>query len=288
MRPISNPLIREFVYGGHLGALGAPSIAASAAILLGRTPTFALLLMAYLFTYGAYMLNRGSDITQDIISNPVRTHYLTGRGKYLTTISGICFAIGYVVAFNTNLVFFVALLLPLILALGYSIGSKKLIRVIGARRLKEKLLVKNVAISFGWSLIPILVGLYYQNVSFLLLSFGPFIFLRIMSNTVFFDLRDVKSDGESGVRTIPAVYGSSRAHTIMTIIDAASAAYVAVLALTDWFPIYSMLMIVLPVYAIIYRYFSKRQNADMEFLSDVVADGEDILWGPLMIIGEIL
>ncbi len=153
MLALSNPLTKELVYGGHMLALGTSSIAASSAMLLGRSPTCLLLLMAYLFSYGAYMLNRGSEVTQDSISNPGRTKYLSGRSKYLPIISAVSFGIGYVIAFFTNLTFFLALIVPLALALVYSIGSKKLTAVIGAKRLKDKLLVKNLAISFGWSLI---------------------------------------------------------------------------------------------------------------------------------------
>ena len=95
MLVLSNPVAKELVYGGHMLALGTASIAASSAILLGRSPTFLLLLMAYLFSYGAYMLNRGSEVTQDSISNPGRTNYLSGsqqisfdhiRGKFRNRI----------------------------------------------------------------------------------------------------------------------------------------------------------------------------------------------------------
>ena len=203
-------------------ALGTASIAAASAILLGRSPTFLLLLMAYLFSYGAYMLNRGSEVTQDSISNPGRTNYLSGRSKYLSLISAVSFGIGYVIAFFTNLIFFFALIVPLALALVYSIGSKKLTGLIGAKRLKDKLLVKNLAISFGWSLIPVLVGLYYKSLPLLLLSFVPFIFFRLMSNTIFFDVRDVKADGAYGVRTIPVVYGKALSYNIMNLFDGLS------------------------------------------------------------------
>ena len=84
------------------------------------------------------MLNRGSEVTQDSVSNPGRTNYLLGRSKYLSIISAVSFGIGYVIAFFTNLVFFFALIVPLVLALVYSIGSKKLTVLIGAKRLKDK------------------------------------------------------------------------------------------------------------------------------------------------------
>ena len=64
-------------------------------------------------------------------------------------------------AATVSLVFFVALLVPLALSLLYSVGSKRLIRFIGTQTFKQQLLLKNVSIALGWSLIPILVGFYF-------------------------------------------------------------------------------------------------------------------------------
>ncbi|MDG7001124.1 MAG: hypothetical protein JRN15_18675, partial [Nitrososphaerota archaeon] len=66
MSLLSNPILREIVYGGHMLSIGCASIAAATSILLGQTPTPELLVMAYLFSYGAYMLNRSSEIDQDM------------------------------------------------------------------------------------------------------------------------------------------------------------------------------------------------------------------------------
>jgi 4-hydroxybenzoate polyprenyltransferase len=283
-----NRVANELIYGGHFLALGTSSIAASSAILLGKSPTLPLLLMAYLFSYGAYMLNRGSEFDQDSVSNPSRTNYLQGRSKFLTVISAISFGLGYIIAFFSNLIFFAALLVPLALALAYSVGSKKMKGLIGATRLKEKLLVKNLAISFGWSLIPVLVGLYYKSLPLLLLSFGPFIFFRLMSNTIFFDVRDVKADSKYGVRTVPVVYGKTRAFSIMNAFDIASAIYVGILVLLAFFPLYTLIMCVLPLYSVVYRLASLRPKSNMDYLCDVVADGEYLLWGPVLFVGKIL
>ena len=126
MLVLSNPLAKEVVYGGHLLALGTSSIAASSAILLGRSPTFLLLVMAYLFSYGAYMLNRGSEVDprQHFQSSEDGLSY--GRSKYLTIISATSFGVGYVIAFFTNLIFFFALIVPLVLALVYSIWLEEI------------------------------------------------------------------------------------------------------------------------------------------------------------------
>ena len=283
-----NAFVREFVFGGHLLAFGTASIAASAAFLLGRAPTFLLLLMAYLFSFGAYMLNRGSEMSQDIVSNPLRTNFLYGRSRYLPAISAASFTIGYLIAASVNFVFLAALLLPLVLALVYTIGSKKLIGLMGARRLKDKLLTKNIAISFGWSLVPILVGLYYARVPFILIAFAPFIFFRLMSNTIFFDLRDVSADSEFGVKTVPVVFGETKSHQIMSLFDLASAFYVVALLLFHVFPIFSAVLLALPAYSLLYRWAARKPGANLSFLCDFVADGEFLFWGPLILFGKII
>src|SRR5208337_805378 len=119
-------LYRELVYGGHLLALGTASIAATAALVLGRTPTWDLLLMAYLFSYGAYMVNRLSDFDQDRVSHLDRTAYLEGRRRSLPAIVVVSFGAGYVLAFLRNLDLFAGLLVPVVLAVAYSVGSERM------------------------------------------------------------------------------------------------------------------------------------------------------------------
>jgi len=281
-------IYKELVMGGHMLAIGTASIAAVSAILLGGGLTFVLLLMAYLFSYGAYMINRGSEIEEDAISNPGRTGYLAGRRRYLPLIAGACFGIGYLLAALTNLIFLIALLIPLFLSLLYSVGSKRLVSVLGVRRLKEKLLVKNVSISFGWSLIPLLVGLYYQNFSLPLLLLVPFIFQRLMVNTLLFDIRDLEGDRANGIRTLPIALGKKPAFQVMGAIDLVSAAYLVGLLISGSFPLYSLVLILLPAYSLINRWVASKGWANMNFLCDVVADGEYVLWGPLIYLGRIL
>ncbi len=279
---------KEIVLGGHLLALGTASMAYTSAILMGQLPTFDLLLMAYLFSYGAYTINRSAEMDQDMISNRGRTMYLQRRRKYLPSVVVACFALGYALAALRNLIFFLALLVPLLLSLLYSVGSKKFTPVIGAKKLKEKLLVKNIAISFGWSLIPILVGLYYQELTLILLLFAPFIFLRLMVNTIFFDVRDRDGDNKFGVRTLPTVYGTKKSFAVMAFADLLSAAYTIALIVLRIMPTYVSLALLLPIYSTAYRWLAGRPNANINVLCDTVADGEYVIWGPLIYLGRII
>jgi 4-hydroxybenzoate polyprenyltransferase len=279
-------IAREIVYGGHLLALGTVSIAAFCSFLINRTPTFTLLLLAYLFSYGAYTLDRSVEMEKDSLANPERTSYLRARKKLLPFIFGTCFAIGYLLAFFHSLQFFFGLLVPLLLSFLYSLGSKKLVRVLGAKRLKESLLVKNIVISLAWSLIPFLVGLYFGFLVPTLLLIGGFIFLRLLVNTIFFDARDVAGDAASGVRTIPVVYGTFASFRIMTLIDICSALYVSALVALRLLPIYSLVMIGFTLYSVLYRHAGLKDFSRLDVLCDVVGDGEYALWGAVLLVGK--
>lgn len=282
---IGRAVYDELVYGGHLLALGTASIASTAALVMGREPTVELALMAYLFTYGAYTINRVIEADQDRVSHPERTAYLDRRRRILPAIAVCCFGLGYILAYERNLYFLGALVLPLVLAVLYSVGSDKMKRITGTRRLKEGLLVKNVVISFGWSLIPFLVGLYYLAAPVSLFALAPFIFMRLMENTIFFDERDVKGDAQYGTRTIPSTFGEKTAGRVMLGFDVLSAVYIGAAAALSLLPSFALLLLVFPVYSVVYRHLANGSNANL--MRDLVADGEYILWMPVILLGKI-
>lgn len=287
MRPLQ-VVYRELVLGGHLLALGTASIAAAAAYLLGRPPTPVLLLMAYLFSFGAYMMNRSAEMDEDAVSHPERTGYLARRRKVLPWAVAGSFVLGYALAATVSWVFFLALLAPLALSVLYSVGSERMRRLIGARNLKSKLLLKNVTISFGWSLIPVLVGLYFGAFDAPLLLMAPFIFMRLMTNTIVFDIRDAEGDSRNGIKTVPTQLGVGRSFKVVGGVDALSAIYLISLLVLGLVPAFAVTLVALPIYSTVYRGLAMGGSTSLAFICDFVADAEYVLWGPLIYIGKVL
>jgi 4-hydroxybenzoate polyprenyltransferase len=277
---------KELVYGGHLLALGTSSMAATAAWVMGRTPTWDLLLMAYLFSFGGYSINRISDFSQDAVSHPDRTAYLKSRIGWLKGAVVACFALGYVLALFRNLVFFTGLLVPLLLAFAYSVGSERVKGRIGVSRLKEATLVKNLTVSFGWSLVPLLVGLYYLELPVAVFAFAPFIFLRLMVNTIFFDQRDVGADSSFGVKTLPVKLGIPGSTRVMDVLDLASGIYLAAVVAARLVPLFTGALLVFVPYSFAYRSYAG-SGKHRDSLRDLVADGEYVLWGVVTTIGHL-
>ncbi len=266
-------------------ALGTASAAAASAMLLGESVAPLLLVMAYLFSYGAYMMNRTAELGQDATSHPERTALMSKRRRYLPVITGGCFVLGYAFAVTVNLVLFAALLVPLALSVLYSVGSKRLVGVLGVSKLKDKLLVKNLVVSLGWSLIPVLVGFYYLRFALVLGFFSLLIFMRGIGSTMFFDVRDMEGDREQGIRTVPLAYGAGAAYRVASVLDIVCIAYVALAVALGGFPTFALLLIALPLYSLGYRALARRPGADLDFICDNVADAEDLFWGPLVYIG---
>jgi len=278
---------KELVYGGHLLALGTSSMAATAAWVMGSSPTWDLLLMAYLFSFGGYSINRISDFEQDAISHPDRTAYLKNRMSWLKGGAAACFGLGYFLAILRNLVFFSALLIPLLLAFAYSVGSKTMKAKTGVSRLKEVTLVKNVTVSFGWSLVPFLVGLYYLQLPAAVFALAPFIFLRLMINTIFFDQRDMAADASFGVRTLPVKMGIAGSARVMNVLDLASGAYLALVLLSGLLPVFAAGLLVFVPYSFAYRLYA-RSGKHKDSARDLVADGEYLLWGVVTALGRVI
>jgi 4-hydroxybenzoate polyprenyltransferase len=282
----ASQVYRELVYGGHLLALGTSSMAASAALVMGRAPTWDLLLMAYLFSLGAYSINRYADFAQDSISHPDRTAYLKGRLGGLRVLSAACFLVGYALALFRNLVFFAGLLVPLGLALAYSVSSKGMRDSLGVSRLKEASFMKNVTISFGWSLVPVLVGLYFVSIPLAIVALVPFIFLRLMVNTIFFDQRDVVADSAFGVTTLPISLGMAGSSRVMDLLDLASGVYLIGMVATGFVPLFAGALVVFVPYSFAYRAYA-RSGKHKDSVRDLAADGEYLLWGVVTYIGHL-
>ena len=266
-------------------AVGTASIAAASTVVMGVTATPLLLVMAYLFSYGAYMMNRSTEMDQDAVSHPDRTALLGARRRYLPMISGGCFLLGYGLAVTVNYVFFAALLVPLAFSLAYSVGSKRLVGVIGVSKLKDKLLVKNLFVSLGWALIPVMVGFYYLKVEQAILAIGVFIFLRLIVNTLIFDVRDAEGDRAAGIRTVPSVYGAAATYRAMAGVDALALVYLAAAVFFGLLPVTASVLGILPIYSLGYGALARRPKAKLSFICDVLVDGEYLIWGPLMYLG---
>lgn len=286
---ISQKIISELMHGGHMPALDTCSITFTTTLILGFIPTFDLLIAAYLFTYASYTLNRKREIKQDLLSSPKRTFHIQERAKYLNWIVFISYSISLFIAINRSIFFFELLLAPLIFSYLYNIGSKNFVPLIGVSRFKEKFLIKNIFVSASWGLVSFLTLVYFDGaISSTVFAVYFLIFIRVFINTVFSDIKDIKSDSSIGMITIPILLGTGRTRNLLLILNTISGFFVILAVSIGIFPPMMHFVNLITIYGYYYLLISYKSNADMNYLSEFVAEGEELVSVPLALLGKVI
>jgi len=201
-----NFIIAELIYNGHLQALGAAGIISISSLLFNVYPTPGLILASYLIFEIIYAFDRFKDIEVDAKTDKLRTLHLK---RYLNKIPLLISLMLLLLIFLTlhfaNLKTLITSLTILILGLLYPIYFKKLTQKIIA--------FKNFYVSAVHTFLIFYPAIYYSlqiSMSVNLLVFLTYIFLEAMVSQVLLDTKDIKSDKQQKMLTIPVIIGNKK------------------------------------------------------------------------------
>jgi len=269
---IVNSIWNEFVYGGHLLSFGAVSIVYTASILLDIRITWDFLLVVYLGTESVYLYNRFKEYKVDFLTNPERTEHIKKYVKYIPFIIFLMTfsAIVFVVYFNKISALTFGLLL-LIIGLLYSLFFKKI---------TEKIIAfKSFFISLMWSLLVLFLAIYYSApINLALFLFSVFVFLRFFVSVSFFDIKDIKTDKQEGLKTLAVVLKQSTLWQFLSIIAILAVLPLIIGVYLRILPISSLMLFLTIPYTFFYFKQLENKNISPYFLYNVIVDGEFIFW----------
>jgi len=269
---IVNSIWNEFVYGGHLLSFGAVSIVYTASILLDIRITWDFLLVVYLGTESVYLYNRFKEYKVDFLTNPERTEHIKKYVKYIPFIIFLMTfsAIVIVVYFNKISALTFGLLL-LIIGLLYSLFFKKI---------TEKIIAfKSFFISLMWSLLVLFLAIYYSApINLALFLFSVFVFLRFFVSVSFFDIKDIKTDKQEGLKTLAVVLKQSKLWQLLSIIAILAVLPLIIGVYLRVLPISSLMLFLTIPYTFFYFKQLENKNISPYFLYNVIVDGEFIFW----------
>ena len=240
-----------------------------------------LLMAAFVLTFAVYNLDKVIMQKEDVINDPDRLKFFMGRERTWIVISVVSLTLSVVLGATEGLGVLLTLLLPLAVYAGYSIGLPFM------PRLKEIPVVKNVVLVATWALVPTLLpnlsklGPVGEKGMLLSILVFYFIFTKIMVNSILFDLRDVKGDGESGVRTLPVVLGVKRVRRLLLLLNSTLFLWITVCWLLGSFSQYLPILAASTLYGFWYIHFFTREPGQKRILVDLLVDGE---WIPLALV----
>ncbi len=226
---------------------------------------FAVMYMVYTFAKTIHL-----DPLADAINDPQRTALLL-RWRWPLAISAtLLYALALVWGSERGVAFWC--LFPFLTALAYDL--KWLPAGLRYRRLKDIPGVKSAVVASTWAVttvwLPVVLSGTCPRGTWLLLVWS---FLIWFVNTVFFDLGDIPGDRLEGTQTLPLILGFRRCRQLLLAVSAVAAATLwwgqqvgLVTAWASWVNLVSL-------YTFAYVLAAQREDTDLGFLCDVIADG---------------
>jgi 4-hydroxybenzoate polyprenyltransferase len=230
-----------------------------------------LLLACFFLTLTTYNLNRLTDLDEDLINAPEKANYAKKHqtGILLTVLgSG-----GAALLFAS----FCDLFAVCVILIAIGLGCLYSVRIFGFR-LKDVFVVKNVTIA-GTSVIcaaflPLAVH-FSINMAISLVAY--FVFIKVLINTILFDVRDVEGDRLAGAETVPVLLGKQRTKGLLLGLNATLVPWVALSILQGFFYRYIAVLAASVVYGFWYIVRLCRDEGTTRKSVDLLVDGEWIL-----------
>jgi 4-hydroxybenzoate polyprenyltransferase len=247
-------------------------------ILHGMPLDTPLLVAAFALTFALYNLDRAVKQKEDLVNDPERSKLFMGRRRTWAIIGVGSLAASVSLGARESVGVMLTLLSPLTVYAGYSIGLPLMPRI------KDIPGVKNLVLVGTWAIIPTVLPnvcascTLSRNGMILSLAIFYFIFTKIMINSILFDVRDLRGDSASGIRTIPVILGVRSVRGLLVLLNATLVLWAAVCWFLGYFPRYLPILVVNVLYGFWYILFFTTNISRKRILVDLLVDGE---WIPL-------
>ncbi len=270
---------KEFIFGGHLFALGAVCVMAMCSLIFGLPIGSDLLLVTYLIFYPIYLYDytRGAD--DDLLTNSARAKYLSGNKKAYIVVAGSFAILTMLFMHFSNSITMLLGFVVLVLGLLYSSYFKKLTKKIIA--------FKNFFVSAVWALLVLFFFFYYSiPITVAALIMAGFVFTRMVAIQILFDVRDVEGDRKNGLLTIPVVMGNHREFGLLKCLNIASIALLVFSVFVHVLPLLSLSFVPVMFYA--FGYTKKVRKSMNNYAFYLLAAVEPIIWFSVVFFGNNL
>ena len=270
---------KEFIFGGHLFALGAVSVVAMCSLLFGLPIGPDLLLVTYLIFYPIYLYDYTQGAADDLLTNSVRAKYLSGNKKTYIVVAGSFAVLTMLFLHYTNRTTMLLGFVVLVLGLLYSSYFKKITKKIVA--------FKNFFVSSVWALLVLFFFFYYSiPITKAALIMAGFVFTRMVAIQILFDVRDIDGDRKNGLLTIPVVMGDHKEFGLLKFLNFASIALLVFSVYFGLLPFISLSFVPVMFYAA--NYINKVRSSMNNYACYLLAAVEPIIWFSTVFFGSNL
>ncbi|NYT01097.1 MAG: UbiA family prenyltransferase [Methanocellales archaeon] len=240
-----------------------------------------LLIAAFALTFAIYNFDRTIKQKEDLINDPERTRLFAGNRKIWIIIGTFSFIASMALALREGLNIFLTMFSIISVYVGYGIGFPLI------PRLKDIPGVKNLVLVSSWTIVPTILpnlsesGVLEKKGILLSIMIFYFIFIKILVNSILYDVRDIKGDSATGVRTLPVVLGVKNVRMILLIFNSTLILWIMVCWRLNIFLSFLPILTANIFYGFWYINFFTENINNKRTLLDILVDGE---WIPLTLL----
>lgn len=281
--------LRHCAYQGVILPLGGAIALAVYALVVAGDISPPLCLSAFLFIYASYRIDHLAEVDRfDEALRSARSHALGRKGVQIG-LASTAFVASLAITWLFSGWRSVALLLLFPLAVTFY-GTPLLGNItagrLGVARIKNIPQLKALYTAFFWAMLFVFGSVFLgKSPDGVLLFFFGWMGMRLLTITVFCDCKDIERDRVEGVTTLVLRLGLARTVTILGLINIASLIWLAIFLAAQILPLWTLPLGLVGFYTYWQLQRVLQPNADVEYLCDVMMDGEFIWWLPCVLLG---
>lgn len=274
----------EVIYGGYFAALCGPAFVISVSFMVNFNVCIPLVLITYLIPLIVYSYDYYQDMDKDLATNTERSIYFFKRsGIYPYIMGGYTVILAFLLVFFSNIILISFILILVALGVLYTVALKDFTRKLPA--------FKNIYTALTWSLAgTFFIPFYYSlNISWAYIMIFLFVFLKCLSNIIFFDLKDIKSDRNERLKTIPMILGKEKTLKLLQGLNILAFIPLFTGIFLEMIPLFTVFMFLFYFYSM--NYLKKAEHADdkiMRMVSYTLVDAEFVLWPMVLLVGKLI
>jgi 4-hydroxybenzoate polyprenyltransferase len=267
---------------------GAIALAVYALVATGDV-SLPLCLSAFLFIYASYRIDHLAEVNRfDETLSSARSRALAQKGLQIgLAITAFVAALAMTWMFSGWHSAALLLVFPVAVAFyGTPLLNKITAGRLGATRIKNIPQLKALYTSFFWALLFVFGSVFLRvPQDGVLFFFFGWMWMRLFAITVFCDCKDVERDRAEGVSTFVLRLGLPRTLRLLGFVNVLSLVWLAIFVVAQVLPLWVLPLGLVGFYTRLQLQRMTQPNVDVEYLCDVMMDGEFIWWLPCVLPG---
>ena len=277
-------LLNEVMYGGYHAALNSPMLLLSVSILLNTKCDIQIMAMSYLLPLIVYSYDYYKDLKKDNAVNSERTAFLSEKSKkYPLILTSYILTLIFLIFLFSNVKLTLFIMGLVVSGILYTTAFKGVTKRIP--------FFKNIYTAITWAMGGTFFLIFYYSMGittpFLLIFLV--IFIRILINIIFFDLKDIDADRNEGLKTLPAILGKKKSINFLHLLNMLSFLPILLGVYLGWIPNFALALLIFFFY--VFYYIQKSENLEgdnLHRISHTMADSEFVMWPLVLIIAKLI